>query len=180
MFLFVLNVALRYEHIDATSHDNWWLSYKRFTLNPSGFRKGSHWRVNESSPKTGPWGGLGESVSTNQDTTAVYSSKSAECEYVTMTLSAKMQAQQPFFVGTNESTDAGPLLPVTSTGYSLHVYKWPQLPGYPGRCPPKKMQSCFDFWHFECFFLSEWKQTGSGWIEQESQLKLPASGSIEG
>eukprot|EP00434_Breviolum_minutum_P038415 symbB.v1.2.034075.t1/scaffold4335.1/size42080/1 len=39
------------------------------------------------------------------DTTAVYSSKSAECEYVTMTLSAKMQAQQPFFVPTQKNAE---------------------------------------------------------------------------
>lgn len=70
-----------------------------------------------SSPKRAPGAGWG-SPSDSQDTTAVYSSKSAECEYVTMTLSAKMQAQQLiFFFGTNESTDAGPF----PTSYKLRV-----------------------------------------------------------
>lgn len=86
-------------------------------------------------------GGWAGGVPTNQDTTAVYSSKSAECEYVTMTLSAKMQAQQLcFFWGPTNQQMQAPYYQLQVTGYSLHVYKRPRLPGYLVGAHPKNAE----------------------------------------
>ena len=98
------------------------------------------------------WGGLGESVPTR---TPLLSTAASQ-RNVSMSPWPWAPRCRPnswsFFFGTNESTDAGPLLPVTSYAYSLHVYKWAQLPSSLVGAHPQKPQSCFDFWHFEGFF----------------------------
>ncbi len=87
--------------------------------------EGVHWRVNILS-KTG-------AGSPYQDTTAVYSSKSAECEYITMTLSAKMQVQHQ---------QSGPL-PVTSKVITPRINDHSYLVGAHFEDTNEKVESCF-------------------------------------
>ena len=109
------------------------------------------------------WGGLGESVPTR---TPLLSTAASQ-RNVSMSPWPWAPRCRPnswsFFFGTNESTDAGPLLPVTSYAYSLHVYKWAQLPSSLVGAHPKNRRVVLTFDTLKVFF--EWMETNRKWVD---------------